>query len=60
MDIGATLTNREARTILRRLNTISRLTDDRRVKEQCRLIACTINRAGRRVDRRATNEPKLF
>jgi len=34
MDIGATLTSREARTILRRLNTITRLTDDRRIKEQ--------------------------
>lgn len=60
MDTGAILTRREAEEIRRRLNTISRKAGDRRVQEQCRLIACTINRAGRRVDRRATNEPKLF
>lgn len=38
MDIGATLTTREARIILRRLNTISRLTADRRIREQCRMF----------------------
>lgn len=59
MDIGATLTTREARTILRRLATISRLTDDRRVKEQCRLIACDVNKATRRVSR-TKQDLKLF
>ena len=51
MDIGATLTTREARTIQRRLNTIARLTADRRIKEQVRLIACDGNKATRRVSR---------
>lgn len=59
MDIGATLTTREARTILQRLNTISRLTDDRRVKEKCRLIACDVNKAARRVSR-TKQDLKLF
>lgn len=59
MDIGATLTTREARIILRRLNTISRLTADRRIKEQCRLVACDVNRAARRVAKRK-QDTKLF
>ena len=59
MDIGATLTSREARTIIRRLNTITRLSEDRRVKEQVRLIACDVNKAARRVSRRK-QETKLF
>ena len=59
MDIGATLTNREARIVIRRLNTISRLTDDRRIREQCRMIACDINRASRRVAKHK-QELKLF
>ena len=59
MDIGATLTTREARTILRRLNTITRLTQDRRIKEQARMIACEVNKATRRVSRNK-QELKLF
>jgi hypothetical protein len=59
MDIGATLTAREARTILRRLNTITRLTDDRRIKEQARMIGCDVNKAARRVSRNK-QELKLF
>lgn len=59
MDIGATLTSREARTIIRRLNTIARLSEDRRVKEQVRLIACDVNKATRRVSRSKQNL-KLF
>lgn len=59
MDIGATLTTREARTILRRLNTIARLTADRRIKEQVRLIACDVNKATRRASRNK-QEMKLF
>lgn len=59
MDIGATLTSREARTIIRRLNTIARLSEDRRVKEQVRLIACDVNKATRRVSRRK-QDTKLF
>ena len=59
MVIGATLTTREARTILRRLNTITRLTDDRRIKEQARMIGCDVNKAARR-DSRNKQELKLF
>lgn len=59
MDIGATLTAREARTILRRLNTITRLTDDRRIREQARLVAVDVNKATRRVSRKK-QELKLF
>ena len=59
MDIGATLTSREARTILSRLNTITRLTDDRRIKEQARMIGCDVNKAARRVSRNK-QELKLF
>ena len=59
MDIGATLTSREARVIIRRLNTIERLTDDRRIKEQVRLVAIDVKKAVRRVSRRK-QETKLF
>lgn len=59
MDIGATLTSRETRTIIRRLNTIARLSEDRRVKEQVRLIACDVNKATRRVSR-TKQDLKLF
>lgn len=59
MEIGATLTTREARTILRRLATITRLTQDLRIKEQARMIACDVNKAARRVSRNK-QELKLF
>ena len=59
MDIGATLTTREARIILRRLATISRLTEDRRIKEQARMIGCDVNKAARRVSR-SKQDLKLF
>ena len=59
MDIGTTLTTRETRIILRRLNTITRLTDDRRIREQCRMVALDVNKGARRVSRRK-QETKLF
>ena len=59
MEIGATLTTREARTILRRLNTITRLTQDRRIKEQARMIGCDVNKGTRRVSRNK-QDLKLF
>lgn len=59
METGATLTAREARNIVRRLNTIARLTDDRRIKEQVRLVAVDVNKATRRVSRKK-QELKLF
>lgn len=59
METGATLTTREAQTILRRLNTITRHTDDRRTREQCRLIAVDVNKGIRRASRKTQNT-KLF
>lgn len=59
MEIGATLTTREARTILRRLATITRLTQDLRIKEQARMIGCDVNKAMRRVSRNK-QDLKLF
>ena len=59
METGATLTAREARNIVRRLNTIARLTDDRRIREQARLVAVDVNKATRRVSRKK-QELKLF
>ena len=60
MEVGAIISASEAQAIRRRLDAIMRRTDDRRVFEHCRLIACTINTARRRVARRGSNEPKLF
>ena len=60
MEIGAIITASEAEALIRRLQVISRKTDDRRVREQCRMITCTLNKARRRVARLGTNEPKLF
>ena len=59
METGATLTAREARNIVRRLNTIARLTDDRRIKEQVRLVTVDVHKATRRVSRKK-QELKLF
>lgn len=59
MEIGATLTTREAKIVLRRLNTIARLTDDRRIREQARMIGCEVRKGVRRVSRKK-QELKLF
>ena len=59
MDIGATLTTSEARIILRRLATITRLTQDRRIKEQARMICAEVNKAARRASRNK-QDLKLF
>ena len=52
MEIGAQLTPREAAQIRDRLRTITRLTSDRKVREQCRMILCTLGKAERRKPRR--------
>ena len=52
MEIGARLTPREAAQIRDRLRTIARLTSDRKVREQCRLILCTLGKGERRKGRR--------
>lgn len=59
MDTGAILTTREAQIIIRRLNTITRLADDRRIKEQARMIGCDVNKAARRASRNK-RDMKLF
>ena len=51
MKVGAILTRREADTIRQRLTTVSRLSEDRRVREQCRLVHAEINKAVRRADK---------
>ena len=45
---GAILTVRETEKVQERLRRISAAVEDRRIKEQCRLVACTVNQAGRR------------
>lgn len=48
MEIGARLTRREAAEIRDRLRTITRLTTDRKVREQCRMILSTLGKGERR------------
>lgn len=57
MEIGVILTKKEAEKIRQRLAVISR-TSDRKVLNLCRMIACDVNRGGRRVSK--NNQPKLF
>lgn len=59
MEPGALLTAREARIVVQRLGNITRLTEDRRIKEQARMIGCEVNKAVRRVSR-SKQETKLF
>lgn len=58
MEIGAILTKREAENIRQRLLSVAKKTQDIRAKNQLRLIACDINKGGRRAARH--NEPNLF
>ena len=60
MDTGAILTTKEAAAILRRLETITRRTADRQIKEQCRMSACTIKKAQRRGERAREKEAALL
>ena len=52
METGATLTPREAGIIRERLRTITRLCLDRKVREQCRMILCSLGKAERRARRK--------
>ena len=47
MDTGAILTTKEAETILRRLDNITRRTADRQIREQCRMAVT--NHRGKKV-----------
>jgi hypothetical protein len=59
MEIGVILTKKEAEKIRQRLSAISKRTDgDLKVLNLCRMIACDVNRGGRRVSK--NNQPKLF
>ena len=49
MTPGALLTMREADSIRRKLNAISKTTTDRKILEQCRIIQLAVNKAQRRV-----------
>ena len=60
MDTGAILTTREAETILRRLETITRRTNDRQIREQCRMASCTVKKGQRRGDRYREKEAGLI
>lgn len=45
---GAILSERETAQVQERLRRITNMAQENRIKEQVRLIACTINAAGRR------------
>ena len=60
MDTGAILTTKEAETILRRLDTITRRSNDRQIREQCRMASCTVKKAQRRGDRYREKEAGLL
>ena len=60
MDIGAILTPREVEVIRSRLRKLSAATTDRKIREQVRMVFCTINKAERRITRKKDNNPKLF
>ena len=60
MDTGAILTTKEAETILRRLDTITRRTNDRQIREQCRMASCAVKKAQRRGERVREKEEALL
>ena len=49
MEIGAILTKAEADLVRERLKKVSRLSNDRRIREQVRMALCTVNKAERRI-----------
>lgn len=51
MKPGAILTQREAENLLNRLNRISAVTQDRRIKEHCRLASLTMKAAVKRAEK---------
>ena len=59
MKIGAIMTERETEQVRERLRRISAAAGDWRTREQCRVIACTVNQAGRRAQRQQQkNKPQ--
>ena len=60
MDYGAILTTKEAEKILSRLDTITRRTADRQIREQCRMATCIVKKAQRRGERVREKEEALL
>lgn len=60
MKPGVILTAREAETVQERLTAIGRLSSDRRIKEQCRLVQVAIYSGGRRATRFQKEEDALL
>ena len=56
MKIGAIMTERETEQVRERLRRISAAAGDWRTREQCRLIACTVNQAGQKNKPQNTHE----
>lgn len=60
MKPGVILTAREAETVQERLTAIGRLSSDRRIKEQCRLVQVAIYSGGRRATRFQKDQDALL
>lgn len=60
MKPGVILTAREAEAVQKRLTAIGRLSTDRRIKEQCRLVQVAINNGARRAARYQREENALL
>jgi len=60
MKPGVILTAREAEAVQKRLSAIGRLSTDRRIKEQCRLVQVAIYSGGRRATRFQKEEDALL
>lgn len=60
MKPGAILTAREVEAVQDRLTAIARLSTDRRIKEQCRLVRLALYKGARRADRLKKEEDALL
>lgn len=60
MKPGVILTAREAEAVQKRLTAIGRLSSDRRIKEQCRLVQVAIYSGGRRATRFQKDQDALL
>ena len=60
MKPGSILTAREVKDVQDRLTAIGRLSSDRRIKEQCRLVQVAIYSGGRRATRFQKEEDALL
>lgn len=60
MKPGVILTALEAETVQKRLTAIGRLSPDRRIKEQCRLVRLALYKGARRADRFKKEEDAIL